>query len=109
MKKQFLLLVLYCFILTAQSTQPAEGIRKNTPAVHALKNLTIIQAPGKKIQKGTIVIRDGVIQSAGANVVIPADAREWDCSGLTAYAGMIDLYSDYGQPKKKPQQGPAEP
>lgn len=103
MKKQILLLLLSCALLCAQSTQQTEGIRKNNPAVHALKNLTIIQSPGKKIQKGTIVIRDGVIQSVGANIVIPADAREWDCSGLTAYAGMIDLYSDYGQPKPKTQ------
>ncbi|MFA6468811.1 MAG: amidohydrolase family protein [Bacteroidota bacterium] len=109
MKKQFLLLVLSCVLLSAQSTQPAEGIRKNTPAVHALKNLTIIQTPGKKIQKGIIILRDGVIQSVGVNIPIPADAREWDCDGLTAYAGMIDLSSEYGQPKKKPQSGTAEP
>src|SRR5512141_1038099 len=102
MKKMFLLL-LSCTLLYSQTTVPPEGIRKNTPSVHALKNLTIIQAPGKKIDKGTIVIRDGVIQSVGANVPIPADAREWDCTGMTAYAGMIDLYSDYGQPKPKPQ------
>ncbi|MFA5833796.1 MAG: amidohydrolase family protein [Bacteroidota bacterium] len=103
MKKPFLLLLLSCTILYAQSTQPTEGIRKNTPAVHALKNLTIVQAPGKKIAKGIIVIRDGVIQSVGANIAIPADAREWDCTGMTAYAGMIDLYSDYGQSKPKVQ------
>lgn len=105
MRKIFLLILLSCSLLFAQSTQQVEGIRKNTPAVHALKNLTIIQSPGKKIQKGTIFIRDGVIQSVGANVTIPADAREWDCTGLTAYAGLIDLYSDYGQPKPKPQSG----
>ncbi len=105
MKKLFMLLLLCCAFLTAQSvqpsTQPAEGIRKNNPAVHALKNLTIIQSPGKKIQNGIIIIRDGIIQSVGAGIAIPADAREWDCTGMTAYAGMIDLYSDYGQPKQK--------
>jgi N-acetylglucosamine-6-phosphate deacetylase len=111
MKKLFVLLLI-CIMWTssfAQSTVPPEGIRKNTPAVHALKNLTIIQSPGKKIQKGTIIIRDGVIQSVGANISIPADAREWDCTGLTAYAGMIDLNSDYGQSKSKPQGGQPEP
>jgi imidazolonepropionase-like amidohydrolase len=103
MKHPLLLLLVCCTILSAQSTVPPEGIRKNTPAVHALKNLTIVPAPGKKIEKGTIVIRDGVIQAVGAGVAVPADAREWDCTGMTAYAGLIDLYTDYGQPKSKPQ------
>ncbi len=100
---KLLLLLLSITIMRAQSTQPPEGIRKHTPAVHALHSLTIIPAPGKKILNGTIIIRDGVIQSVGRNTPIPADAREWDCTGLTAYAGMIDLCSDYGQPKPKPQ------
>ncbi len=108
MKKLFTLLWLCCAYLPAQSTQPAEGIRRNTPAVHALKNLTIIPSPGKKIQNGTIIIRDGVIQAAGSGIAVPADAREWDCTGLTAYAGMIDLASDYGQPKPKSPGGTPE-
>jgi len=91
-------LVFYAGRMIAQ-IEPAVGIRKNTPTVHALKNLIIIAAPGKKIEHGTIVVRDGVIESAGANITIPADARVWDCSGLTAYAGLIDLYTDIGQPK----------
>ncbi len=95
--------ILFSFA-AAQTTAPVEGIRKNTPQIHALKNLTIIPSPGKKIENGTIIIRDGIIQSAGANISIPADAREWDCKGLTAYAGFIELYSDYGLPKPKPQQ-----
>ena len=97
-------LLAFCVSYGLAQIEPAVGIRENTPAVHALKNLTIIVAPGKKIEKGTIVVRDGVIESAGANVTIPADARVWDCSGLTAYAGLIDLYTDIGQPKP-PVQG----
>ncbi len=108
MKQHFLLLLLSCGILLSQSTQHIEGIRQNTPSVHALKNITIVQSPGKRIEKGTIVIRDGIIQSVGANIAIPADAREWDCAGLTAYAGLIDLYTDYGQTKPKPQTGQIE-
>jgi imidazolonepropionase-like amidohydrolase len=94
----------FCVSNGLAQIEPAIGIRENTPAVHALKNLTIIVAPGKRIEKGTIVVRGGVIESAGANVAIPADARVWDCSGLTAYAGLIDLYTDIGQ-SKPPVQG----
>ncbi len=109
MKTIHLLLLLCCTFASAQSSRPPEGIRTNTPAVHALKNLTIIPAPGKRIEKGTIIIRDGVIRAVGANVAIPSDAREWDCTGLTAYAGMIDLASDYGQPKPKGPSAASEP
>ncbi|NUN69790.1 MAG: amidohydrolase family protein [Bacteroidetes bacterium] len=114
MKILHLLLLFCCTFAAAQSSRQTEGIRTNTPAVHALKNLTIIPAPGKRIENGTIIIRDGVIRAVGANVAVPSDAREWDCTGLTAYAGMIDLASDYGQPKPKnpgstpePPRGPA--
>src|SRR5688500_8983148 len=43
------------------TTAPVEGLRENTPAVFALTNLRIVTEPGKTIDKGTIVIRDGVI------------------------------------------------
>ncbi len=92
----------------SQTTTPAEGIRKNTPAVHALTNARIVQAPGKVIEKGTLVIRDGVIQAVGANAEVPADARVWDMKGQTLYPGLIDAYSDYGLPKAPKPSPPGE-
>jgi imidazolonepropionase-like amidohydrolase len=80
-------------------TDPPEGIRKNTPAVHALTNARIIPSPGKVIENGTLVIRDGVIVGVGANATIPADARVWDVKGQFLYPGLIDSYSDFGLPK----------
>ncbi len=111
MKKYPLLLSLCCSLVWGQSTVQKEGLRENTPAVHAITNITIVPSPGKRIESGTIVIRDGVIQAAGANAAVPADARVWDGKGLTAYYGMIDLYSDYGQPKPRPaaSSAPAAP
>ena len=52
--------------------------------------MRIVPEPGKTIEKGTIVVRDGVIEAAGADVKPPADARVIDLSGKTAYAGLID-------------------
>ena len=75
-------------------TSPAEGIRQNTPAVHALVNVRIVPEPGKAIEKGTIVLRDGVIEAVGADVRPPADARVWDLAGKTAYAGLVDPYGE---------------
>src|SRR5689334_4565151 len=78
------------------STVPPNGLRDNTPDVHALVNARIITSAGKTIEKGTIVLRDGVITAVGsaADVQVPADARRWDCSGKTIYPGLIDACSD---------------
>jgi imidazolonepropionase-like amidohydrolase len=86
-------------------TAPLEGIRENTPQVHALVNARIVQAPGKVIEKGTVVLRDGVIEAVGADVSPPPDARVWDYSGLTIYPGLIETYSHLGLPKEKKKPG----
>ncbi|HEX9654197.1 MAG TPA: hypothetical protein VGA99_10845, partial [bacterium] len=88
-------------------TKPIEGIRENTPQVHALTNANIVQAPGRALDKGTLVLRDGVIIAVGAEVAIPADARIWDYSGLTVYPGLIEPYSHLGLPKEKSSERPA--
>src|SRR5262245_34471636 len=68
------------------STAPVEGIKQNTPAIFALTNVRIVPEPGRVVEKGTIVIRDGVIEAAGKGVKPPADARVVDLEGKTAYA-----------------------
>ncbi len=102
---RFAPLLFSTFLLTATSvfaqvtTAPVEGIRENDPRLHALTNARIITAPGKVIEKGTILIRDGVIVEATADAKIPADARVWDLSGKTIYPGFIDAYSRVGLPE----------
>src|SRR5262245_60862414 len=76
------------------STPPVIGLAQNTPAIYALTNARIVPEPGKVIDKGTIVIRDGVIEAAGAEVKPPADARIIDLSGKTVYAGLIDAFGE---------------
>ena len=74
------------------STTPPNGLRENTPTAHAFTNAKIVVAPGKTIDKGTLVIRQGVIVAVGADVKPPADAKVWDLRGKTIYAGLIDAY-----------------
>src|SRR5438552_14862635 len=76
------------------STSPVIGLAQNTPAVYALTNVRIVPEPGRVIEKGTIVVRDGVIEAAGAEVKAPADARVIDLAGKTAYPGLIDAYGE---------------
>jgi len=94
-------------LILLSQTKPTDGIRQNTPNVHAFINARIVQAPGKVIEKGTLVLRNGVIQSVGASSP-PADARVWDMAGLTIYSGFIDAFSDYGMPKR-PEPSDAQP
>src|SRR5437762_8017522 len=96
----FLALLLSAIVSPAQvTTAPKQGIRENDPRLHALTNARIVTAPGKTIEKGTILIREGVIVAAGADVKVPADARIWDLAGKTIYPGFIDAYSRLGLPE----------
>lgn len=88
-------------------TKPVAGIRENTPNVHALTNVRIVTAPGKEIARGTIVIRDGVIEAVGEKAKVPGDARVWDLEGLSVYPGLIEPYAEIGQSKANPQKGQA--
>ncbi len=84
---------------------PAVGIREHTPAVHAFVNARIVVSPGKVIEKGTLIVRDGVIEAVGANIRVPADARVRDLAGSTIYPGLIESYSDAGLPKPSSERG----
>jgi len=71
----------------------------------ALTNVRIETVTKGTIEKGTIVIRDGLIEAVGANVKPPGDARVVDLTGRTVYPGFIDLTSSMGLPTPPPQQG----
>ncbi len=93
----FLIFTIQISGLHAQAdTSPTDGMRDNTPAVHALTNATIVTAPGNTIRDATLVIRDGVIEAVGRNARIPSDARVWDLEGKIIYPGFIDAYSQIG-------------
>jgi imidazolonepropionase-like amidohydrolase len=63
---------------------------------YAITGARIVTVSGPIIQRGTIVIRRGLIQSVGENVTAPADARVIDGTGLTVYPGLIDAYTSLG-------------
>ena len=94
------LLVLLCAALAVRaqvpSTTPPSGLRENTPTAHAFTNAKLVTAPGKTIDRGTLVIREGVIVAVGPSdeVKAPSDARVWDLKGKTIYPGLIDGYSE---------------
>ncbi len=76
----------------------------------AIQNARIIQEPGQVIERGTVVVRDGVIESVGRNVSIPWDAAIIEGDSLTVVAGFIDALSNAGIPEpKRPDNLPPVP
>lgn len=69
---------------------------RNTPNVYAITNAKIITVAGPAIDRGTVVVRNGVITGVGATVQVPGDARVIDGNGLTVYPGLIDANSSLG-------------
>lgn len=78
-------------------TDPVEGLHDNTPGLVALTHARLVIRPGTVIEDGTLVMRDGVIVSAGASGVVPDGALAIDLGGKTVFAGFIDADSNYAQ------------
>lgn len=77
------------------------AVRAAAPDVYAVTNARIVSPGGATIAKGTIVLRDGLIEALGPNVVPPGDARVLDGTGLTVYPALIDALTVLGMPDAK--------
>ena len=62
----------------------------------AITNAQIATVSGPNLSRGTIVIRNGLIESVGENAKVPADARIIDGTGLIVYPGFFDTYTSLG-------------
>ncbi len=93
MKNLFLRLSVAIFALFVLGAFAEAQTRLET---FAITNAQIVTASGPKLSRGTIVIRNGLIESVGENVKVPADARVIDGAGLTVYPGFFDTYTSLG-------------
>ena len=80
----------------AQETFPINGVRDLRTGVYAFTNATIIQNEKTKIEKATLVIKQGKIVAVGATVEIPKEAIVVDCNGKFIYPSFVDPLTDYG-------------
>jgi imidazolonepropionase-like amidohydrolase len=71
----------------------------------ALTNARIQTVTKGVIDKGTILIRKGLIEAVGPTISLPADARVVDLAGKTVTPGLIDLTSSLGLPAPTPGGG----
>jgi imidazolonepropionase-like amidohydrolase len=88
-------------LLTALLLCCAMALAESHPAV-AISNAKIVTVSGPVIAKGTVVVRNGLIEAVGENVQVPADAMLVEGEGLTVYPGLIDALSTWGQPYAGP-------
>jgi imidazolonepropionase-like amidohydrolase len=78
------------FVLALAPRAPAQDV------AWALTNARIETVTKGVIERGTIVVRDGLIVAVGTDVTPPGDARVLDLGGRTVYPGLIDLTSSLG-------------
>jgi hypothetical protein len=72
------------------------------PPVLAIRNAKIVTVSGPTLAKGTVVVRNGLIEAVGENVAVPPDATVVDGEGMTVYPGLIDALSTVGIPGAAP-------
>jgi imidazolonepropionase-like amidohydrolase len=58
--------------------------------VYAIQGAKIVTGTGT-IDKGNLVMRNGLIEDVGASVAVPADAVVVDGANMTVYPGLIDM------------------
>jgi hypothetical protein len=77
-------------LLILFSLQPLLHSEENLHSVWAIKDCRIVPLSSPPIEKGVVVLRDGLIEAVGASVSIPPDAEVLDGSKLTVYPGLTD-------------------
>ncbi len=98
-------MILLAPVLFAQTTFPPHGLHSNPSRVHAFTNCHLVISPGEVIDDGVLIIRNGLIENAGRNLKVPADAALHDLKGAWVYPGLIDIYAGYGVKKKSRKPG----
>jgi len=75
---------------------------QDAPGHYAITGARIVTVSGQTIERGTLVIHDGLIRDVGAGVEVPVGAWVIDGSGLTVYPGLFDGLSTVGMPQTAP-------
>jgi imidazolonepropionase-like amidohydrolase len=89
--RSFSLLALFVFLDRSVLAQTA-----NPDGVYAIRGAKIWIGDGRTIEKGTILIRRGVVEAIGESVEIPFDAETIDAEGLEAAPAFLDAFATLG-------------
>lgn len=99
-----LLVALPAHLSTQQPPQQQTLDLRDIPMVtrtYAITNARLVVAPGQEIPRATVVLRNGVIEAVGPEVLIPTDAWVLKGDSLVVYAGFIDGLSHVGVPEPR--------
>ncbi|HLA13012.1 MAG TPA: amidohydrolase family protein [Pyrinomonadaceae bacterium] len=102
------LLVATLALLCAIGSSAITTAQRTAVDTYAITNTRIVTLNGPVIERGTVVIRDGLIVAVG-NVTAPPDARVIDGNGLTVYPGVIDAHTSLAMPEPSPLPSPQRP
>jgi imidazolonepropionase-like amidohydrolase len=72
------------------------GSPEGAPRVVLIRNGTILTMAGPPIERGSILIEDGVIKEIGKNIAAPDGAKVIDATGKYVLPGLVIPYSYYG-------------
>ena len=113
MKKQFLKagllgLLVAGFISHAAWAQSDPTGKRRVTGTYAITNATLFSAPGQAGVKGTVLIKDGVIQGAGSGIQIPKEAKIIAGDSLFIYPGFIDGAGNMGVTRPKDPERPKD-
>ncbi len=86
---------------------PNTSAQRSAIDTYSITNARIVTVSGSTIDRGTVVVRNGLIAAVGANVSPPPDARIIDGTGLTVYPGLIDSYTNLALPEASPSPSPS--
>ena len=90
-------------VLVSPRGQAAHG------EVYALVGGRVFTVSGPVIEKGTVILRDGLVDAVGASVVVPVGARVIDVTGLTVTPGLVDGFGAIGLPARTASGGGPAP
>lgn len=63
---------------------------------HAIVGARIVPVSSPVIERGVVLVRDGLIEAVGADLAVPEGYRVHDASGLHLFPGMIDTATQLG-------------
>jgi imidazolonepropionase-like amidohydrolase len=78
------------------TTNRAQAQTSSVNSVYAIVGARIEVGNGKVIEKGTVLLRDGLIETVGTDVKVPPEAEIIKGDGLTVYPGFIDTHATRG-------------
>jgi imidazolonepropionase-like amidohydrolase len=76
----------------------ANACAADAPRAVAIVDARVVTVSGPVLNRGTVVLRNGLIEAVGEGISVPLDAEVVEGDGLTVYPGLIDALSNWGLP-----------